>query len=597
MTLVEPLPASACAGGRSLSEPRLSPDGATVAFVVRDVDGGRVVVAPAHGSGAERVVAADPEPAGRGGVLAWLGRDRLAYVTKEGDIAVAGAGLVAAAVEGGASSLAASPDGRRLAFVADTRSVCVVPSAGGPVDVVSAAADFALDPAWSPDGTLLAWQEWDAPNMPWDGSRIAIGPGAEIAGGADVAVQEPRWAPDRSAVAFLSDASGWLNLWVAEPDGAGARPVVAEEHEHGGPIWGGGSRSFAWSPDSTAIAFTRNEGGFGRLCTVRVATGEVQELSMGVHTSVTWEGGTLACLRTGARTPSGVVTFDPESGRRTLVAGGANAHLEAAAAWMPEPEPVNWRNDEGQTVHGRLWRPPAPAGALPPPLLVWTHGGPTDQRQVTFDARLAFFLSRGWAVLHPDPRGSTGWGRAWAQALRHGWGDADVDDVTAGARTAVDRGWADPTRLVAMGTSAGGMTSLLVAARNPDLWAAAIALYPVVDLLGLVAATHRYEAHYTDHLVGPLPEAADLYRARSPLTVAGRIRCPVLLLHGSADVVVPPEQSARLAAALDSNGTPVEHHVYEGEGHGWKSPETTRDELERTDDFLHRWVLSPASAT
>ena len=598
------MPAAVCAAGRSLTEPVIRPDGSAVAFVARSADGTGLVVAGMDGD--ERALLVDHAPAGRGGVLAWLGDGgRLAYVTSDGSVAVAdatsGAGRIVAEVGGGASALAPSPDGGRVAFVADTRAVSVVASAGGPVTVLGAAADFALDPSWAPGGDHVAWQEWDVPAMPWDSSRVVVAAAAGgsaprlVAGGPDVSAQEPRFSPDGAAIAFLCDTGGWLNLWWALADGTRPRPLLLEDHEHGGPVWGGGQRSFSWSPDSRSIAFTRNEGGFGRLCVLDVATGAVRELSKGIHTALSWAGDTIACLRSGARSPTSVVAVDARTGERRVLATGPHPDLAAVAAALPEPDAVEWRGADGSVVHGRLWRPlPSEAeDGRPPPLLVWAHAGPTDQRQVTFDPRLVFFASRGWAVLHPDSRGSTGWGRAWAQALRGRWGEADVADVAAGVEAAVERGWGDPSRLVAIGGSAGGMTALLLAAGQPHRCGAGAALYPVVDLLGLAAATHRYEAHYTVGLIGPLPDAAELHRQRSPLTQAGRITAPVLLLHGSDDPVVPAAQSAELAAVLRRDGTVVEHHVYDGEGHGWRSATTVEDELVRTAAFLDRHVLRP----
>ena len=165
-----------------------------------------------------------------------------------------------------------------------------------------------------------------------------------------------------------------------------------------------------------------------------------------------------------------------------------------------------------------------------------------------------------------------------------------MDDTLAGAEAAVANGWGDARRLVAMGASAGGMTALLLLARRPHLWAAGIAAYPVVDIEGLAGATHRFEAHYTVGLVGPLPETAALHRARSPTAVAHHISAPLLLLHGSDDEVVPAAQSRDLASVLRARGAAVEHHEYEGEGHGWRSPATVADELDRTDSFLSRHV-------
>jgi dipeptidyl aminopeptidase/acylaminoacyl peptidase len=194
-------------------------------------------------------------------------------------------------------------------------------------------------------------------------------------------------------------------------------------------------------------------------------------------------------------------------------------------------------------------------------------------------------------VLQPDYRGSSGYGRPYAQALAGHWGERDVADVAAGIRHAEKEGWADSARVAIVGGSAGGMTALLVAAQHPDLVHAVVALFPVCDLVDLAATTHRFESGYTMRLVGPLPEALETYRDRSPVTHASEIRAPVLLLHGNADTSVPLAQSESIASALRAAGVPVEHHVYDGEGHGWRRAATIADEFERVDAFLTRWVL------
>jgi dipeptidyl aminopeptidase/acylaminoacyl peptidase len=224
-------------------------------------------------------------------------------------------------------------------------------------------------------------------------------------------------------------------------------------------------------------------------------------------------------------------------------------------------------------------------------MIVWIHGGPTGQTQVTWTSRLPFFLERGWAVLIPDHRGTTGHGRAYVQAMAGRWGELDVSDCAAGMRAAASNGWADARRMVPMGGSAGGFTVLNLLAHHPELCAAGVDLYGVTDLFDLDETTHRFEQHYLHSIVGPLPEAADRYRERSPVTVAERIESPLLTLQGDADKVVPVAQSRAIAQRLQTLGRTVELHEYEGEGHGWLRPETMVDELERIESFLRRHVL------
>jgi len=140
------------------------------------------------------------------------------------------------------------------------------------------------------------------------------------------------------------------------------------------------------------------------------------------------------------------------------------------------------------------------------------------------------------------------------------------------------------------------MTALLVGAHHPDLVRAAVSMYGVTDLFDLAETTHRFESRYLDRIVGELPRDADRYRDRSPVTHAGAIRCPLLVLQGSADQVVPPAQARALVDAVRAAGGTVEHHEYEGEGHGWSATATVLDVYERTDAFLTRTVLAAGAA-
>jgi dipeptidyl aminopeptidase/acylaminoacyl peptidase len=545
-----------------------------------------------------------------GGGYSWVDDDTLVYAADDGRllaVLVSGGRVQVLSRDGRAAAPAASPDGTRVAFVIERDDACdvaVVDLDGGAWPRRMSHADYAWDPTWSADGRTLAWHEWDLPNMPWDGSRIMAvavdDPDAVarlVAGGDDVAVGQPRFAPAGDELAFVAELDGWMNVWTVARPGEAPTCVLPEAHEHAEPSWGPGQRSFAWSPDARAIALCRNEDGFGRLVVVaRVgdrATGPLRcvELSKGWHTGLDWGSAGIACIRSGGRTAPQLTVLDPATGTRDARRRGAPAELDAVD--LPEPTPIAWPGTDGETVHGLLWLPPETtrdAGAIPP-LLVDVHGGPTDQSTVDWKPRIRWFVSRGWAVLSPNYRGSTGYGGAYRHALDHAWGDVDVSDTVSGIRALAHDDRVDASRAAVMGGSAGGFTALLVAAHTPAVVRAAVSLFGVTDLFDLAATTHRFESRYLDRLVGTLPEHADRYEARSPVAHAREIAVPVLVLQGADDKVVPPAQAQHLVDSMRAAGGTVEQHVYEGEGHGFSQEATIVDSFERIDAFLTRWVV------
>jgi dipeptidyl aminopeptidase/acylaminoacyl peptidase len=582
-----------------VGDPRWSPGGERLAWT--DSFDGRtdLVVAASDGSTPPTVVTAS---CGSGPGWCWASDDELVIVDGDGrliTIAPDGAPGRVLSRDGSAIGPVVSARGQ-VAFAIERDDACdiaVVPLDGSAWPVRVSNADYAWDPAWSPDGSTLAWHEWDLPDMPWDSSRVlvwAMSGEAEgrvkTIGGDAVAASQPRFSPDGGHLAYISDADGWPALWVADADGANAHALLPEHREHAEPAWGNGQRSYAWSPDGTELAWCRNEDGFGRLVIAAVGKRSARELSKGWHRGLDWGVGGIACVRSGAVTPPQVVVLAANGSGRRVIARGPVGGFESTG--LVEPKAVTWRSGSS-TVHGLLWRAAdaAPAEERARPLLVMVHGGPTSQSLADWAPQVQVFVQKGWTVLQPDFRGSTGYGRAYAQALSGLWGDRDVADVAAGIRHAVKEGWADGASVAIIGGSAGGMTALLVAAQHPDLVQAVVARYPVCDLVDLAATTRRFESTYTLRLVGPLPEAADTYRDRSPLSRAAEIRAPVLLSHGDRDTSVPAAQSEALAAALRAAGTSVERHVYAGEGHGWTRASTIADEFERVDAFLARWVL------
>lgn len=601
--------------GRELTEPRPSPDGQRVAFVQRWGARAAVMVVAIDG-GPERAFTTSPDPSpGRGmggGCFDWLpDGSGIVYVASDGELWLQPAIGPPRSVTRFARSCAApviAPSGEFVVVVVDEAEVWRLPL--GPLDPDAADAEplppaagdragradrarrlddgldqFCFDPAIAPGSGEVCWLGWSPPDMPWDGAHVCR---VDVAGGA---VSPPRrWRPSGGAVqqprytqagghSCVHDASGWLNVHVDDA------PVLPEPREHAGPTWGMGQRSYAVSPDGEAVAICRNEDGFGRLTITRVGANSqrtVIDLGRGVHGQVGWVGGSIVALRSGARTPTQIVRYDATTHARSVLAVGP------AAGWdeldLPEPElfqlALDERTGRGVTLHARRYA--ANTGRL----LVWVHGGPTDQWPVDFRPRIAYWWSRGWDVLVVDPRGTTGHGRAYQRALNGAWGRLDVDDTAALIRAAHSRGWSTAAATVVIGGSSGGLTVLGLLADHPELVAGGVASYPVSDLRALTAGTHRFEAHYTDTLVGPPAEFPERYDELSPVNRAERIVAPLLLFHGTDDPVVPVTQSDELAARIVAAGGRVDYVVYDAEGHGFRDPINQRDEYDRTERFL-----------
>ena len=587
---MQPIPLSLVRSGREITEPEVSPDGEWVGFVQRWRGGSSISAVPAVGGGLERQLTFGPDPApGRalgGGCFAWApggdGALSFVYAAVDGELWSQCGVDLERLTSHERTVRAPAVCGGLVAYAVDEAEVWLSDLATGESRRLDDGRHaFCFDPSMSPEGRIVSWQGWSPPDMPWDGS---VRVDCDLRGGTirewvidDVAVQQPRFTPHGEPV-HVHDGSGWLNVHV------GDRPVVSEPVEHAGPTWGMGNRSYAFDDTGERMAYNRNERGHGALCVADLTTGIVEQIGRGVHGHLSWVDDHLVTLRTGARTPTQIVRYRTHTWKRATLA------LSQPDVWprdaLPEPELIEAGSHDGRaTLHARRFV--AGKGRM----LVWVHGGPTDQWQVDWRPRITYWWSRGWDVLVVDPRGTTGHGRAYQQALHGGWGRLDIDDTADLIGHAQASGWARPDSTVVLGGSAGGLTVLGLLADHPELVAGGVASYPVSDLKALTEVTHRFEAHYTDTLVAPndgSPESEAAFAALSPIHRAGRITGPLLLMHGTDDPVVPIAQSEALAARIAESGGDVDFVVYEGEGHGFRDPDNVTDEYERTEAFLDR---------
>ena len=452
--------------------------------------------------------------------------------------------------------------------------------------------DFVAAPRLSPDAGRLAWVSWDHPSMPWDDTvltvrDLATGADTVVAGGPGESVVEPVWQADGS-LHFLSDRTGWWNLYRWSPD-AGVSPAVVVDAEIGLPAWQLAGARHATVGDR--LVFARSSAGFDALAVrekgEHADRGVVTELDTPFTAirSVRADGAdAVVCIAGSPTAEAGVHRVDLDGSVTTL---REPRDLGLDPATMSVPEPMTFASVDGagrpREAHA-LFYPPSGAHVAPdgerPPLLVVIHGGPTGQATPVLNVALQYWTSRGFGVVDVDYGGSTGYGRAYREQLKGAWGVVDVADCLAAARALADAGRVDPDRLAIRGGSAGGFTTLAALARDDTPFSAGADHFGVADLEALAADTHKFESRYLDGLVGPYPQAREVYVERSPITHVERFATPLIVLQGDEDAIVPPNQSEMIVDALRRRGVPVAYLLFAGEQHGFRKAENIRRALD-----------------
>lgn len=486
-----------------------------------------------------------------------------------------------------------------------SRAIVTVPLDGsaaedpGAVRVLVSGSDFYAFPAPSPDGTRLAWICWDHPRMPWDGTELRVAaiddPGQYqvIMGGEEESVLAPTWRDDRSLY-VISDRSGWWNLYLADFQ-APPRALCPREEEFAGPLWQLGMPPYAVLGDGR-IAVTHGTEQT-RLGVLDPDTGQLTDFDLPYQVFGHWlsaSGRSVAAIVGGPAVSPSVIRIDiSAAGRGPATAEGhelrrSNDSLPDAA-YLPTPRAAQLTGPSGSVVHALIYPPTNPAVRAPdgelPPYIVWVHGGPTAHVVPQLDLEKAFFTSRGIGIIDVNYGGSTGYGRAYRERLRGEWGIVDVADVMMAALALAEAGEADGKRLGIRGGSAGGWTALAavtsgISRQGRRVFAAAASYFGVADLRGFAAQTHDFESRYLDGLIGPLPEADALYAERAPVGHVNDLTCPILLLQGLDDPIVPPAQAESIAADLASHGIPYAYLAFPGESHGFRKAENIVTSLE-----------------
>jgi dipeptidyl aminopeptidase/acylaminoacyl peptidase len=453
--------------------------------------------------------------------------------------------------------------------------------------------NFYSNPRLSPDEARLAWLTWNHPNMPWDGTELWVGELNEdgtvresklVAGGKDESISQPLWSPD-GRLYFVSDKTGWWNLYRWNEADNTAEPLHAMEAEFTMPQWALGVATYGFASDSRIIC-VYNELGTWHIADLNTETLQFQRVPT-PYTDLSRSSGmkvTPDIVLFGAGSPTmGTTLMIHELKNGNTYPVRETSGVKVDDAYLSIPETIEFPTENGLTAHAFFYPPKngdfvAPDGEKPP-LLVISHGGPTSATTTTRSLATQFWTSLGIGVVDVNYGGSTGYGTEYRRRLNGMWGVVDVDDCINAAKFLVERGDADGERLMIRGGSAGGYTTL-AALTFKDVFKAGASYYGLSELEVFVHDTHKFESRYLDSMIGPYPEKKDLYYERSPINFTDQLSCPVILLQGLEDKIVPPNQAELMFEALRQKGIPVAYVPFEGEQHGFRKAENIKRALD-----------------
>ncbi len=457
--------------------------------------------------------------------------------------------------------------------------------------VLSSGRDFYSSPKISPDGKSMAWLCWDHPQMPWNGTEIWVGKigvnfelqaPKRVSGGPSTSIFQPEWDP-AGTLHFISDDSGWWDLYKVV-DG-NVQVVLQREVDLGYPQWIFALSRYTFLPGEW-IAVIYSSDGLDKLALVKTDATEFQTLDLPFQS---FSPPFLRCdekanlwLIAGSEyeTPS-VIRIDPRTQQFEIVRYGSKVKIPPEQ--ISTPRSIEFPTVDGNQAHAFFYEPTNPGFQGPegelPPLIVKSHGGPTSAARAHLQLEIQYWTSRGFALVDVNYGGSTGFGREFRERLEGAWGEVDTNDCIKVAQFLVEQGLVDGQRLIIRGGSAGGFTTLSALTFH-DVFSAGASYYGVPDLEALALNTHKFESHYLDRLIGALPEAKDLYFNRSPIHFTERLSCPMILLQGLEDKVVPLAQAETMIEALERKNLPYSYVVFENEGHGFRRQENVIHSLE-----------------
>lgn len=308
------------------------------------------------------------------------------------------------------------------------------------------------------------------------------------------------------------------------------------------------------------------------------------------QTAFSTDGSRIVVGHQASNTPFDYWAVNVETGAATQLTRLGLASIDPAR--MPKAEVVHYKSYDGTVISALLWIPFNLVRDGTAPAVVLPHGGPSNQTVDSWNPnRTAMALaSRGFVVIAPNFRGSTGYGRAFQEGDHMDLGGGDLKDVVAARQFIIDTGYVDPKRVGMTGGSYGGFMTLMALAKTPDLWAAGVDEYGIIDWRAIWRNADLPDRQYLESYLGDPAHNEAAYAASSPLTYMKKVRAPLLVLQGENDTGVTKDQAEKVVAVMKANDRMVESHFYPGEGHGFFKREDQIDALERTVEWMEKYL-------
>ncbi len=604
----------------AIGETALSPDGKTFAMTRN----GQIVLMPAEGGWPVTVTSTTGGKSG----LSWSPDGRaIAFASQGGIWSVSVSGgpprrLTNAAPGGGDPRSASdrapqwSPNGKWLLFETGRRgrdSLMVVSDDGMVNAFLSQSPNDEEAASWSPDGTRISYTERAKDYFSGKLNVVKFDPASGRAAdpttiytaptdrGGGWSIRKAQWSPDSKSLAVVLQDSGWDNVYLIPATGGAPKAVT-----HGN--WEDESPEF--SPDGKSIAIVSNRNGAEqRSIWIQPVDGSaarqlfsLSTLAKGVESAPVWSpDGKVYFHRS---TPVTSVDLLSASIAKSVLASGditihnTDVHVVEITHTTPLnftgaiiPEIVHYKSKDGLDIAAILYKPRNVRAGTKSPAVLWIHGGPEAQDTLRFDAWAQYLAQSGYVVLEPNYRGSTGYGEKFRNLNVEDSGGGEMDDVAAGAQYLVAQGLADPKKLAIGGGSHGGTMVAYAVTKYPDLFAAAMELFGVVDRATFNERTNRNSAvRWMMKMGGSPEEKPEVYRKANALLQIDKIKTPLLVMHGENDPQVPPYESAQFVRALKEHGKVVYYFTYPNELHGFSQRDHRLDAWRRQLAFLEKYI-------